>query len=516
MERLESGIFATAETASGTIRGLVNGGVRVFRGVPYGAPTGGADRYRPPRPPVAWTGVRDCFGYGQVSPQVPTPLANPYGLLIHYDLAVAEGGMGEDCLNLNVWTRGDRDGGKRPVLVSIHGGGFAISSGNAPMYDGAQIALKGDVVYVSVTHRLSSFGCLALGDLGADERFATSGANGILDLVQALRWVRDNIAEFGGDPDQVMIFGQSGGGWKVSTLLATPAARGLFARAAVQSGSLPRLLTREEGAGLATAFLSALDLDRSSLDRLWTLPWHALLAAQTAVGALAFSPVLDGAALPFHPSDPAGLGLSADTPLIISTTLDDAGLFFGGFDLDEAGLAGLLDQRYGSKGRPMLELYRARWPGKSPFLLHAQMVTDGGFRRMAQDQAELRCEHTRAPVWMYRWDWAGPALEGLYGATHAADVSASLGNARDTLLGAGAPGRRLADALSSAWIAFARTGDPNTPGVPTWPAFDPTRRATMLFDDTIQVADDPDREIREFWARMPPPTDVFGGLAAGN
>ena len=325
--------------------------------------------------------------------------------------------------------------------------------------------------------------------------------------------MRDNISAFGGDPGRVMIFGQSGGGWKTSVLLATPAARGLFHRAAVQSGSLSRLLTREQGAAVASAFLSALGLKRRSLDRLWTLPWQVLLAAQTQVGPHAFSPVLDGDYLPHHPTDPAAIALSADIPVIVSTTLDDASLFFDNFDLDEAGLARLLEARYGARARPMLELYRSRWPQKPPYLLHAQMATDFGFRRFAYEQAERRAAHARAPVWMYQWNWAGPACQGRFGAAHATDVSASLANVRDPLLGSGSSeGVALAEALASAWIAFAETGNPNTGKAPPWPAFDPSRRATLILDARSEVVDDPNREVRAFWEAMPAPLDVFGGV----
>jgi para-nitrobenzyl esterase len=504
------GLFCIAETASGRIQGLVNEGIRQFKGVPYGASTGGGNRFLPPVKPAPWTGARECFGYGPVSPQVPTPASNLYGQLIHFDLAVAEGGMSEDCLRLNIWTPALRDGGKRAVLVSLHGGGFAIGSGNAAIYDGAQLARLGDVVVVTVNHRLASFGYVDLADAGAPEDFADAGVAGILDLVQALEWVRDNIANFGGDPDCVMIFGQSGGGWKTSALLATPAAKGLFHRAAVQSGSLIRFQTREEAARTSQAFVTALGLTKDTIADIRKLPWQTLLAAQAAVGAHAFAPVLDGRTLPHHPFDPAAPEESAEIPLIVSTTTDDASLFFPNFDLDEEGLKAGLHAQYGEAADGLLKLYRGKWPGKTPFLLQAQIATDAGFRRLAYAQAERKAAQGRAPVYMYQWDWAGPGFDGLYGAAHAMDVSASFHNARDAILGAGSQAaRRLSGELAAAWIAFAKTGNPNAGAIPHWPAFDPQDRATLIFGDATGVTNDPNGDIREFWNRMPFPAGVL-------
>jgi para-nitrobenzyl esterase len=484
--------LCTVDTAYGKVRGLVNSGIRQFKGVPYGASTEGLNRFQRPRRPAPWSGVRDCLGYGPVSPQAPYDAKDDYARLIQFDLNVAFGGIGEDCLHLNIWTPGP---GKRPVLVSIHGGGFAISSGNHPMYDGAELAGFGDVVVVTVTHRLASFGYLNLADLDPKGPWEDSGAAGILDLVAALEWVRDNIESFGGDPNCVMLFGQSGGGWKVSTLLGMPAARGLFHRAAIQSGSLTTPMPREFSAKLAQSFIEQLGLTPATLDKIRTLPWAQLLAAQTAVGAPMFAPVSTWSEAPDQ------------TPLIISTTLDDAGLFFNHFDLTEQQLSDLLAARYGSAGTTLQALYREHFPTKSPYLLHAQMVTDAGFRSFAHAQAESRT----APVYTYLWEWTSPAYNGKFGAAHAMDVSASFHNVRDAILGSGSSNaQRMCDSLASTWIVFAKTGNPNNPQIPHWPPFETTGRTTMVFDRNTRTGRDPHRELREFWLGMPPAASVLG------
>jgi len=503
--------FCEAETRYGRIQGLVDCGVHRFMGVPYGAPTGGPNRFRPPLPPASWAGLRECLGYASVSPQILTPLVNPYGRLIQFDLAAAQGGMGEDCLHLNIWTPGLRDGARRPVMFCIHGGGFAISSGNASLYDGAELARTADVVVVSVTHRLGAFGYLNLADVGAPEEFAAAGMAGMLDLVAALEWVRDNIENFGGNPRCVMAFGQSGGGWKTSVLLAMPGAGGLFHRAAVQSGSLPRVQTRDEATPPARELVQALGLTGKTIARISEIPWQRILAAQAQVGAHRFSPVLDGVHLPRHPCDPAAPQESAEIPLIVSTTLDDASLFFDNFSLDEAALRQWLEARYGEAADGIYRLYRARWPAKTPFLLQAQIVTDSGFRRLACTHAERKAIQRRAAVYCYRWDWASPALDGLYGAVHASDVAASLGNHREALLGGGVRAAiELGQALSAAWVAFARRGDPNNPRTPPWPAYALSTRSTLILDERLRIENDPDADLRALWERFPAPAGVLG------
>src|SRR5579871_4501499 len=282
-------LFWTVETTNGKVQGIANTGVKEFKGIPYGAPTGGKNRFMPPRKPAPWSGVRECLGHGQICPQTIADLRSDYGMMIQWDQQ--PGGMGEECLSLNLWTPGIGDGHKRAVLVSFHGGGFATGSGNAPGYDGAQLARFGDVVVVTVNHRLASLGYLHLGDLGAPPEFAQSGVAGLMDLVASLHWVRDNIEKFGGDPGKVMIFGQSGGGAKTSAVLAMPSAEGLFHSAGVQSGSSLRLATRKQATKSAEALLAKLGIAKGNIADIQKVPWQQILEAQTSLGAgLGFSP----------------------------------------------------------------------------------------------------------------------------------------------------------------------------------------------------------------------------------
>src|SRR6185436_4157972 len=280
-----SQLFHVVETTSGKVQGIATAGIKEFKGIPYGASTGGKNRFMPPKKPVPWAGVRECFSHGQCCPQTISNLRSEYGMMIQWDQH--SGGMGEDCLVLNVWTPGVNDGAKRAVLVSFHGGGFATGSGNVPGYDGAQLALFGDVVVVTVNHRLASFGYTHLADLGAPPEFANAGVVGIMDLVAALQWVRDNIENFGGDASRVMIFGQSGGGAKTSAVLATPSAKGLFNRAAVQSGSALRFTTRETATKTAEQLLAKLEIPKTRIADIQKVSWQQLLEAQTGIAGFA-------------------------------------------------------------------------------------------------------------------------------------------------------------------------------------------------------------------------------------
>jgi para-nitrobenzyl esterase len=498
-----SKIFQTTEIAQGKVMGIANGPTWEFRGIPYGAPTGGKNRFMPPKPPVKWAGVRECFAFGQVCPQTQSDIRGEYGQLIMWDRQV--GGMGEDCLVLNVWTPSLDRGAKKPVFVSFHGGGFSSGSGNAPGFDGKNLAYYADAVVVTINHRLASYGYTALANAGAGEAFKYAGVCGALDMVASLQWVKENIAAFGGDPGKVMIFGQSGGGAKTSTVLAMPGAKGLFHRAAVQSGSALRLATPEAGAETADRFLKQLGLTGKTAADIQKVSWQQILEAQTASRGN-FSPVVGTDALPHHPFDPGAPPESMDVPIIVSTTLEDAALGLTNFGLTEDGLKALFDQRFGGKGKELVALYRKYDPSATPFLIQAQALTDSGFRRSAFVQAARKAAAGGAPAYMYQWNWRTPAYDGKFGAVHGIDVSASFHSYRDGFFAGSTQGKAMADRLASVWGAFVRTGDPNNAHIPQWQPYSESHRAVMLFDNDTRQEINPRADIRAYWdANAPAP-----------
>jgi para-nitrobenzyl esterase len=494
-------------TRWGRVRGYVDAGIQVFKGIPYGAPTHGQRRFLPPEPPAAWSDVRDVFEYGDQSPQV-----SGSGRTKLFRSWRVETGTSEDCLRLNVLTPSLRDGKKRPVMVWFHGGGFSSLNGSSRAYEGTRLARRGDVVVVTLNHRLNVFGYLYLAGLGGS-RFERTGIAGQLDLIAALEWVRDNIEEFGGDPDNVMIFGESGGGAKVSTLMAMPAARGLFHRAAIQSGPMLSGVTPERATGAAVALLEALDLGAKDMSKLLELPADALVAAYAKLAnthhARSFAPVVTGE-LPRHPFHPDAPAVSAGVPLLVGFNKDETSLFVTDkaiFDLDWAALPARILSTYRKLDAPALiarmrELRPKATATELYFAITTAIMMGSNSIRIAERKAALKA----APAYLYQVDWETPVEGGRFGSPHAVEIPLVFDTvgASASMLGEDptAP-QKLADQMSEAWIAFARTGNPNTAAIPDWPAYDAQRRATMVFDTQTRVVDDYRGEERQLFDSLP-------------
>lgn len=493
--------------AAGKVVGLVDDGVEAFLGIPYGGSTAGAWRYRAPRPVAPWKGLLDARRYGPIAPQAAAQVPADFQAILNYREYAAPG---EDCLRLNVWTPQAEPGARRPVMVWFHGGGFTSGSGGIALYNGASLARRGDVVVVTINHRLASFGYLDLSWTG-DPRFAESGNSGNLDLCLALRWVRDNIAPFGGDPSNVTIFGQSGGGAKVATVMAMPAAKGLFHKAIIQSGA--KLRAREPGTAEsdARAFLDALEIKSGEIDRLAQIPLETLYAAERSVAGASLAhwgPVVGGDALPSHPFDPVATALGADIPLLIGWTAEETSLFDAFLFRDPA--FGALTPRqlierssgaYGDSAADMVAAYRNDYSGLSNWDLWLRMKADHFVGAASVRLAERKARQA-PPVYVYRLDWKSPAGGGRLGAFHGLDQPLVFDNlARSPgWAGTGAAAQALADRMSSAWIAFARHGRPAAANLPDWPAFWGGGRATMLLDDHCRVVEDPAPNVRAAWA----------------
>jgi para-nitrobenzyl esterase len=497
------------ETHRGKVRGVLENGVRVFKGIPYAATTAGLNRFHPPKPAKSWIGVRDTVAYGPMCPQLPTERGS-YAASWTTDKEA-----GEDCLVLNVWTPTLHDQRKRPVMVWLHGGGFYAGSGSRNVFDGTRLCQRGDVVVVTVNHRLNVFGFLYLGRLGGSE-YAESGNLGMLDLIAALRWVHENIAAFGGDPANVTIFGQSGGGAKVSTLLAMPQTRGLFHKAIVQSGSHLEGLTPDEATKHALTFLAAVDVKPTELQRLARLPLDKLMAGlKTVMEAPGpkpnYSPVVDGVVLPKGPWQPDAPPVSAAIPMIIGTTGTETTALLAphapeDFRMDQATLNKRLVAWMPEKEIPrVMAGFRRLMPTASPSDLYFAITTDRRVRQQAWAQAERKAAQGGAPVWLYELDWKTPVDGNKWGSPHALDVAFVFDNVArsEAMVGTGPEPQLLADQMSATWIAFAKTGNPENHAIPKWPPFSSVTRATMVFDKEARVMNDFRGDERTLLASLP-------------
>ena len=501
---------AIVSTTAGKVRGFTRNGVFVFKGIPYGDTTGGANRFLPPKPVKPWTDVKPALAWGPVSPHGPRAgwVNQEEQFLYGWD----DGFEGEDMLRVNVWSPGVGDGRKRPVLVWMHGGGYASgSSQELRPYDGERLAREHDVVLVSMNHRLNVLGFLDLSSFGG-ERYASSGNVGMLDLVQSLEWVRDNVAAFGGDPGNVTIFGQSGGGGKVTTLMAMPAAKGLFHKAVALSGSLFSFGAPDAATKLATAVLAELGITRDQLDKLQSVPASQLVAAAFAaqqkvspfafpkLGAtsleLGWQPLVDGKVLPTRPFDPAAPAESASVPFLVGSTFHE---FSPGINnpqahrLDWAGLSKALQPRLDQRTDAVIAEYRRVFPTAKPFEILGIAGADL-FRRGAVLQAERKATQGGAPTYLYWFGWKTPVLDGRPLAFHCQDLAMWFDNIDLCVqqTGGGADARALASKMSNALVAFARTGNPNHPGIPRWPAYSANAPANMIFDTRVEVRNAPD------------------------
>lgn len=496
-----------ALTASGRVRGYVDRGIHTFKGIPYGADTA-PRRFMAPISPAPWTGVRDATSFGARAPQGAGHSKREAG----YHLPPELGPVSEDCLFLNVWTPGLRDGRKRPVMVYIHGGAYSGGSANNALYDGVNLCRRGDVVVVTLNHRLNLFGFLYLAEVSRG--FEDSGNAGMLDLVLALKWVRDNIEEFGGDPDRVLIFGQSGGGAKCATLMGMPAAHGLFHRVITMSGQQITASRRDTATVRSLAVLAALGLPESRIEALRTMPMEQLIRASHAAGY--YGPVKDGRTLLRDPFDPGAPPISAEIPMILGNTHDETRFLIGGsdpstFTLTWETLPAKLGQHAQFLGNLKLDeiirQYRGMYPAYSATDVFFAVTTASRSWRGQLIEAERRAAQSpdAAPTWVYELDWRSPIDGGKWGAPHMLDIPLVLNNVAvaDGMTGDGLEARRLANLMSDTWIVFARTGNPNHAGLPHWAPYNLATRPTMSFAAQFKVVDDPRGQERRLVEQVP-------------
>jgi len=504
-EIIASATDAIVKTESGLVAGYIEDGIYIYKGIPYAQ----AERFMPPSKAKEWEGVRSSRAYGPTCPQKKRMgwMIDEMAFESHWD----DGYSGEDCLRANIWTKGINDGKKRPVMVWLHGGGYSAGSGQElPAYDGTNLCEKGDVVIVTLNHRLNVLGFLDLSAFG--EKYAQSGNVGLLDLIAALQWVKNNIANFGGDPSNVTIFGQSGGGGKVTALLTSILARGLFNKAIVESGSLLQMMEPKYSKRIGTSVMEELGLKASQIDQLKDIPYEKLLAAgENAVAKLkaevttegtmsllfGWCPTVDGNVLTSQPTTSQAYENSKDIPVIIGTTLHE---FMGSSRNPALKKATIetakneLKKKYGDKTDEFLKAFGQAYPHYKPVdLFDVDML----FRPQAVQQATLKSNLGGAPVYMYLFSWESPILDGAFRSSHCMElpfVFDNIYNSR-TMTGGSKSAYKLADYMSSAWLNFARTGNPNVAGLPDWKPYDSQKGAVMILNNKCEIKYNHDKEL---------------------
>lgn len=503
----------TAETAAGRVQGSDIDGILAFKTIPYAAPTGGANRFLPPQPLQPWSGTLGCREFRGKAPQAGLAPA-PRPELADFSGKPDPSPETEDCLSLNVWTPA-ADAARRPVMVWFHGGAFSWGNANAPRVWGHRLAHKHDVVVVTVNQRLNIFGHLDLSAVGG-EAFRHSGNAGTLDMIAALEWVRDNIAHFGGDPGNVTIFGESGGGAKVCVLLTMPRAVGLFHRGIIQSGAVIRLRTRERALALTGHVMQ--QLGATSVADLQAVPVADLLGAikpaEAALGAspyplfdrYAFGPVVDGDIVPAHPFDPGASMVQPDIPIIIGDMKQETASYLAPVDavwnrtLTHEDMLHRVAPLAGKHTGRVIELYDRLCHGMSPAEELIAITTDSNFRIRSWVLAQRRAALGRGKVWMYSFEWETPVFDGRLGAPHAMDVPFTFNTLDLTNATGGAPAAAaLSETMAGLWCTFARTGMPEYDAVPAWPQYDAAERAILVLDRVCRIERDPNGEARRLW-----------------
>jgi para-nitrobenzyl esterase len=506
------------ETAYGNVRGLQRNGIHIFRGIPYGADTSGENRFMPAKKPEPWTGIRSALWFGHTCPTVWSTDGDESEFLFRNDVGI----MGEECLVANVWTPGINDNKKRPVMVWIHGGGFDHGSDQElEVYDGGMLARSGDVVVVGFNHRLNAFGFMNLSEFGPD--YATSGNNSMTDIVFLLEWVRDNIANFGGDPGNVTIMGQSGGGAKVSTIMAMPSAKGLFHRASIHSGSMLEASGPDRSLGMTHAVLKELGVSKDNLDKLRKLSSQELLNAWQEVQrrnrsaghpdsmlampdpramarGLGWGPYVDGDVIPKQVWGPTAPEISAVVPLMVGTVLNE---FLNGkdrpdaFSMTDDQMMKQLTDHYGALAPELAQVFRKGHPEANPFQL-LSIISTCSVRADAVTQAQRKAALGKAPAYNFWFQWQTPILSGRPMAFHCADLNFFFNNSERCAYqtGNGPEAQRLAAQMSQVWIHFARTGNPNHSGIPKWEPVTANGSETMIFDTVNRFSPDPDSAER--------------------